>query len=171
METFFLILDVLRHLDPALAESLIARDEQLASIARRYPKGLESIHESPKVRTLDANSRPAHSLHSSSGKQGHESSFEHALRKYREDINPDHPNLAPRECWPSTCAFRRILYEMGKELGRAAKVYLDSIPDEDLKLFAQIELAAALLGLPKFRETERGCWTEHRRIVKAAVPV
>lgn len=50
---------------------------------------------------------------------------------------------------------------MGKELGQAANVYVDRIPDEDLQLFAQIELAAALSGLPKFRETERGYWGEH----------
>jgi hypothetical protein len=167
VETFFLILDILRQLDPALAESLIAGHEQLAKIARRYPNGLESIGESWKVGTLGANSGRAHSLRWSPGKQDHGSLLEYALRKYREDINPNSPNRAPRDSWPSTCAFRQILYEMGKDLGRAANVYLNSIPDEDLKLLAQIELAAAVFGLPKFRETERGYWTERRSKVKA----
>jgi hypothetical protein len=31
----------------------------------------------------------------------------------------------------------------------------DRIPDEDLRLFARIELAAALAGLPEFPETQR----------------
>ena len=152
--TFFLILDILRHLDPALAESLIAGHEQLANIARRYPNGLESIGESWKVgkgvRIRGVRTRRF------SGKQDPGSLFECALRKYRADINPSNPNRAPRDSWPSTCAFRQILYDMGKERGRAASIYLDGIPDEDLKLLALIELAAAVCGLPKFRRD--GTW-------------
>jgi hypothetical protein len=41
------------------------------------------------------------------------------------------PNLAPREFW--------------------AGAYLDRIPDPDVRLLAQIELAAALAGLPELR--------------------
>jgi hypothetical protein len=82
-------------------------------------------------------------------------SIEHALEHYRSDAAPDHPNRAPREFWPSTCRFRGILYRAGKRLGRDAAVYLDRIPDDDLRLFAQIEFAAALAGLPELQGTQR----------------
>ena len=64
-------------------------------------------------------------------------------------------NRAPKEVWPSTFCFRHILCQVGKRLGRDADVYLERIPDRDFRLFAQIELAAALAGLPEFHETER----------------
>src|SRR5262249_1628624 len=42
-----------------------------------------------------------------------------------------------------------ILYQAGRYEGRAAVKYLARIPDPTLRLFAQIELAAALAGLPQ----------------------
>ena len=72
-----------------------------------------------------------------------------------EGAHPDRPNQAPQEFWPSTCTFRSILYSAGKRLGREAAVYLDRIPEADLRLFAQIELAAGLAGLPELRGTQR----------------
>ena len=82
-------------------------------------------------------------------------SIEHALEQYRKDASPDHPNQAPREFWPSTCRFRSILYRAAKRLGDGAAVYLNRIPDDDLRLFAQIEFAAALAGLPELQGTQR----------------
>jgi hypothetical protein len=81
--------------------------------------------------------------------------IEHALERYREDIAAANPNRAPKECWPSTSRFRGILYAAGKRLGQDGAVYLDSIPDDDLRLFAQIELVAALAGLPELPGTQR----------------
>ena len=78
-----------------------------------------------------------------------------ALEQYRKDASPDSPNQVPREFWPSTCRFRGILYRAGKRLGRDGAVYLDRIPDDDLRLFAQIEFAAALAGLPELQGTQR----------------
>ncbi len=43
--TLFQILHVLRHLDPALAQSLIGSHDQLAAGVRRYPNGLETVNE------------------------------------------------------------------------------------------------------------------------------
>ena len=77
---------------------------------------------------------------------------------YREDIASDGRNQAPKTFWPSTCAFRNILYSAGKCLGPEAGILLDRIPDDDLRLFAQIELAAALAGLPELPET----WEQRR---------
>jgi hypothetical protein len=82
--------------------------------------------------------------------------IEHALERYREDGAADKPNRSAKEYWPSTCAFRRISHSAGKRLGRDAAVYLDRIPDADLRLFAQIELAAAMAGLPELLGIQRG---------------
>jgi hypothetical protein len=54
-----------------------------------------------------------------------------------------------------TGGYRTILYKAGKRLGKDAVVYLEAIPDADLKLFAQIELVAALTGLPELQGTQR----------------
>jgi hypothetical protein len=94
--------------------------------------------------------------------------IEHALAQYREDAAPANPNQAPREFWPSTCRFRSILYSAGNRLGRDGAIYLDRIPDGDLRLFAQIEFAAALAGLPELQGSQR----EYRppRFRSVAVP-
>jgi hypothetical protein len=81
--------------------------------------------------------------------------IEHALGRYRDDVEQDHPNQPAREFWPSTCSFRSILYHAGNRLGPNAAAYLERIPDPDLRLFAQIELAAALAGLPELQGTQR----------------
>ena len=52
-------------------------------------------------------------------------------------------------------SFRAILYRAGKLLGVDATIYLDRIPDRDLRLLAQIELAAALVGLPELSGPRR----------------
>jgi len=75
-----------------------------------------------------------------------------AIERFKENTAPESPNPRPKEFWPSTCAFRTILYRAGKRRGLGATAYLERIPDEDLRLFAQIELAAALAGLPEWGE-------------------
>jgi hypothetical protein len=75
-------------------------------------------------------------------------SIEDALEKYREDTSPVTPNYAPKEYWPSTGVFRTVFYQAGKRLGAEASALLEQIPDDDLRLFASIELAAALAGVP-----------------------
>jgi hypothetical protein len=46
--SLFEILHVLRHLDPPLADSLIAGHAQLAASTLRYPNGLETVWEEAK---------------------------------------------------------------------------------------------------------------------------
>jgi hypothetical protein len=161
--TFFTILHILRRLDAPLAESLFAEQEQLAAAARRFPNGMESVMEQAEQRR-SASGRTGGGY----GMAGSARDFpymealvpgsrdgdlgpaiEHAVERYREDAAPDSPNQSPREFWPSTCRFRSILYNAGKRLGRDGAVYLDRIPDDDLRLFAQIEFTAALVGLPE----------------------
>jgi hypothetical protein len=75
-------------------------------------------------------------------------SVEDAIEKYREDTAPTARNYAPKEYWPSTGAFRKLFYEAGGRVGSEAARLLERVPDEDLRLFATIELAAAQAGAP-----------------------
>ena len=173
----FEVLHILRHLDPPLAESLIASHEQLAIAALRYPNGYETIHEELEERRKQretsaatcgggfiGSGNPRDRAYQMALRQATlEGDFgppiDHALERYLEDMASDSPNQAPRTLWPSTCAFRTILYSAGKRIGPEAHLLLDRIPDEDLRLFARIELAAALAGLPEFPEV----WRTQRR--------
>jgi hypothetical protein len=162
--TLFGILGPLRHLDPSLAESLIAEHEQLAAAARRFPNGMESVVEEARQRAaaepggrgggyfMAGNPRDFPYMHSlmQAGKDGEFGPpMQFALERYGEDTAADNPNAAPIDCWPSTGEFRSILFRAGQKLGADAARLLDEIPDADLRLFAQIELAAALEGLPE----------------------
>jgi hypothetical protein len=169
-ETLFEILHVLRQLDPALAQSLVDSHDQLAVAARRYPNGLETIQEESEAETkrLVAEGATCESgtcggyvlcgdpadfdlqrrLIDGARNGDFASSIEGALEKYRQDVSPDAPNYAPKEFWPSTGAFRWILYQAGQRLGAEAAGLLEKVPDDDLRLFAVIELAAALAGVP-----------------------
>jgi hypothetical protein len=168
---FFQILHVLRRVDPELAELLIAKNPQLAKAARRFPRGFESMEEEAESRRrqqppsgkrgLIMMGSPEDfpylkALQQSSVDGDFRPVFEYAIKKYRQDGNRRSPNLAPSEFWPSTSAYRHILYQAGKRLGRDdASMYLERVPDDDLRLFARIELAAALAGLPEMREIQR----------------
>jgi hypothetical protein len=169
--TLFQILHILRHVDGPWTESLIAGHEQLAAAARRFPNGMESVIKEAEARRIGAcdtgtgggwaiGGSPRDfpylkALMQASRDGDFGPAIEHALERYRDDTAPDRPNQAPQEFWPSTCNFRSILYSAGNRLGQDAAVYLDRIPDADLRLFAQIELAAALAGLPELRGTQR----------------
>jgi uncharacterized protein (TIGR03435 family) len=157
----FQILGPLRRLDPALTDSLIREHPQLAAAAARYPYGIESIEAAARER---AEREPP----GAPGKQPHyilvggrlipipealktdfQAAFDLALRLYARETDSEHPNDAPQECWPSAHEFRNILYQAGKHEGRTAVRYLERIPNLALRLFAQIEFAAALAGLPQ----------------------
>ena len=167
----FHILHVLRHLDGPLAESLIASHDQLASAVRRYPNGWESIMEEVETCRKNAGGEGCgggfimagsredfpyiKALNQASQDGNFQPAMEYALERYSQDIAPGNPNQALSEFWPSTAMFRSILYHAGKRLGDDAAVYLDRIPDPDLRLFAQIELVAALAGLPEYHGTQQ----------------
>jgi hypothetical protein len=167
---YFQLLDVLRRLDPQLADSLIAKNAQLKKAARRFPNGLTSMEEEAERRRLEhaPSGKPGRilmespedfpyleSLHRALADGDFEPPLEYALEKYQKDSDPKSLNRAPRELWPSAAAYRTILYRAGKQLGADAAGYLERIPDEDLRLFARIELAAALAGLPEMRGVSR----------------
>lgn len=168
---FFLfeILHVLRRLDPALADSLIRDHDQLRVAAERYPFGMESVIQEARRRapaqggghggfgfagsTDDFPFMPA--LMDAERDGNFEPAFEKALEHFARDTAPASPNRAVKECWPSTHAFRHVLYKAGKKLGADAASFLERICDPDLRLFAQIELAAALAGRPQWSGTRR----------------
>ena len=173
----FEVLHILRHLDPPLAESLTASHSQLAAAAQRYPNGTETMHRELELQAGERRKEMAASgencggtfmmagagdprdfarqmtLHRSSQQGDFGPSIDHALELYREDTDPNSPNQNPKAFWPSACSFRATLYGAGKRLGPNAATLLDDISDDDLRLFAQIEFAAALAALPAWHET------------------
>jgi len=169
--TFFQLLHIFRQLDNSLAESLIASHEQLAAAVRRFPNGTESAKAELEKRSTETtgegrgfgyvgsgNPRDfpyALALMQATSDGDFETPITHALEKYQDDTDPDNPNLVPKEFWPSTGSFRQILYAAGKQLGEDATRYLDRIADRDLRLFAQIELIAAIAGLPELTGVQR----------------
>jgi uncharacterized protein (TIGR03435 family) len=158
----FDLLGPLQELDPDLAQSLIRRHPQLASAAARLPRGIESMMGSMAVSpTVPAQlERTRREEFDVVGSGPHLVSMTEALRTdfrepfeiaaelYANDLDPDEGNGAPRECWPSTHAFRNIVHKAAEYEGAAAVRHLDRMPDRDLRLLAQIELSAALAGLP-----------------------
>jgi len=155
-----------------MAESLLTTEDQLAIAVRRYPHGLETMNEEANAKSerrkaerasykgescerggyvLSGNSKDFDRQRRmlDAGRNGvFEPAIEDALEKYRQDTSPETPNYAPKEYWPSTGAFRSTLYQAGKRLGASASRFLDQIPDDDLRLSALIEFAAALSGSP-----------------------
>lgn len=166
----FQILHVLRHLDPALAQSLIDSHDQLAAAAQRYPNGLETLHEEAQAEVerlkAEGTALGGHRagcvltgapkdfdrqirLIDATRSGNFEPSLKDAIEKYQEDTSPAARNYAPKEYWPSTGIFRTIFYTAGRCLGPEAVKLLERVPDDDLRLFAAIELAAALAGAPE----------------------
>ncbi len=78
-----------------------------------------------------------------------DAAFREAHKSFAKDTDAQSPNGAHKECWPSAAEFRHILFKAGQHQGLAAAKHLDRIPDPDLRLFAQIELCAAIAGLPQ----------------------
>lgn len=169
--TLFQIFHIVRHLDGQLAESLIARHEQLAAAVHRFPNGMESVMQEAETRRAEARRSGTgggyamlgsprdfpylRALMEASQDGDFGPAIQHAIEKYHEDAASERPNRAPMEFWPSTSRFRSVLYKAGKQVGENAAVYLEAIPDADVRLFAQIELAAALAGLPELPGMQR----------------
>ena len=175
--TLFQILHILRHLEPGLAETLISSHSQLAAAAAVYPNGTESILAESEARGREEAQKEQES--SASPRRGYgmggdprdfpymktlidgmedgdfRESITYAEEKYKMDAHPASPNQVPKEFWPSTHAFRQILFQSGKRLGEDAVRYLEFVGDSDVRLFAEIEWLAALAGLPEFQSIQR----------------
>ena len=150
----FKLMPALQSLEPELARSVLESRPQLAAAVKRFPMGMQSVFEAnPKFdRARDDAMMIGHSeviRMTEALASDFKAAFREADSRYARDGDPENPNAAPKECWPSTWEFRNILFKAGQHQGWAAEKYLDRIPDPDLRLFAQIELCAAVEGLPQ----------------------
>jgi hypothetical protein len=150
----FRLVPALQHLEPDLARSVLEGHPQLAKAVKRFPLGAQSVRN--ELRKYD----PARDDLVVIGNSelmpiaealatDFEAAFRHAHRSFVSDTDPEWPNGAHKECWPSEREFRHILFKAGQHQGLSAAKHLDRIPDPDLRLFAQIELCAATAGLPQ----------------------
>ncbi len=161
----FEILHVLKRLDPELANTLVPQYPELAAAVAIFPFGQESVSEAREAqrpaKKAGEVSRPGYILGWGSEKDKafgmalidgqHLRQFEGAFKQGQAFLDDDlQDNLAFKECWPSTQAFRQVLYLIGEAFGEAGLGYLKQIPDQDVRLFAQIEFAAALAGAPQY---------------------
>jgi hypothetical protein len=152
-----MLLPALEALHPKLAQSLLRDDPRLAeSLAPAQPE--------PSPASEPAVCEDAMMIGSCFGTEDDEpnsqiiymtealatdfkAAFDEAFFRYSRDV--EWQNHAPKECWPSTNEFRNILFKAGQHIAVAAAKYLDRIPDSDLRLLSQIELCAAIAGLPQ----------------------
>jgi uncharacterized protein (TIGR03435 family) len=159
-QRLFEILGPLRHLDPDLAGSVVKDHPQLSAAAGRFPYGRESMDRAMQSEPPPIPRAPVEQPDDidvgrrlipipEAIRTGFEDAFTVALDLYADDSDPENFNDAPQEVWPSALECRHILYKAGQHEGRAAARYLDRVPDAALRLFAQIELAASLVGLPE----------------------
>ena len=152
----FRLIPALQHLEPDLARSVLEGRPQLAEAVKRFPSGMRSVEDGQSkydparddlVEIGDSDLMPIPEALATD----FEVAFRHARENscFADDCDPENPNSAPKECWSSATEFRNILFKAGQHQGLAAEKYLDRVPDADLRLFAQIELSAALAGLPQ----------------------
>lgn len=150
----FKLVPALQSLDPDLARSVLEGHPQIAAAVKRFPLGMQSVWDGQSkydparddvVVIGDSELIPiAEALATD-----FEAAFRHAHESFAKDTDAEYPNGAHKECWPSAREFRHILFKAGQHQGVAAAKHLDRIPDRDLRLFAQIELCAAIAGLPQ----------------------
>ena len=159
-QRLFEILGPLRRLDPDLAERVLKGYPHLSAVAAQFPYGQDSMEAATRAEPRPIVREPEAQLDyievgqrlmpmPEAIRTEFKDAFAVALELYASDSDRDNINGAPQECWPSAVAFRGILYKAGKHEGPVAARYLERIPDAALRLFAQIELAAALAGLPQ----------------------
>jgi len=150
----FKLAPALQSLDPDLARSVLEDHPQIAAAVKRFPLGMQSVRDGQRkydparddvIVIGDSEVMPiAEALATD-----FEAAFREANESFAKDTDPEYPNGAHKECWPSAQEFRHILFKAGQHQGLAAANHLYRIPDPDLRLFAQIELCAAIAGLPQ----------------------
>ena len=154
---------MVHRLDLELADALCREYRQLAKAVAAFPRGYGEVPEAPVAENREETPAKAceqPDLMTVDGrfrllpmpealKTNFREPFAAALRLYARDTDSESPNQAPKECWPSAMEMRNILYKAGQHQGLQAAKHLDRIPDRDLRLFAQIEMIAAIACLPQ----------------------
>jgi hypothetical protein len=167
----FRLIPALQHLEPDLAHSLLEARPQLAAAVKRFPLGMRSVWDGQSkydparddlVEIGDSELMPIAEALATDFEAG----FRHAEESFAQDSDAESPNGAHMECWPSAREFRHVLFKAGQHQGVAAANHLDRIPDPDLRLFAQIELCAAIAGLPQLG----GLTTQYRSNCRTLSP-
>jgi hypothetical protein len=154
----FGLMPALQALEPELAQNVLRNHPQVAAALGRFPRGMLSVMDEGREfdRARDDVIMIGHSRIMPVS-EALATNFEAALREayvlYARDSDSENPNEAPKECWPSASEFRNILFKAGQHQGLEAVQHLDRISDPDLRLFAQIELCAALEDLPQIGGT------------------
>ncbi len=159
----FELLEAIRELAPALMHSLLRPYPELAGAAKVFPFGERSVREAWERKAANRNPSEKRGRIVGGGSQedfmfGHalldsakSKDFSQPLRMASRTLDSElKENGAPKECWASSQAFRQIFYSAGAVVGGEAQSYLESIQDSDIRMFSQIELAAALAGLPEY---------------------
>ncbi len=148
------LLPALQHLEPDLARSVVEARPPIAAAMKRFPLGMQSVWDEQSkydpacddlVEIRDSELMPI----SEALATDFETAFQVAHESFAQDTDVESPNTAHKECWPSTREFCHILFKAGQHQASEAAKHLDRIPDPDLRLFAQIELCAAIAGLPQ----------------------
>jgi hypothetical protein len=150
----FQLIPALQSLEPELAQRVLQDHPRVAAAMKRFPKGIESVREEQRKfdsavdDVMTAGETDVVPMPEALATD-FEVPFREANARYARDSDPQDPNQAPKECWPSAREFRNILFKAGQHQRLAAAKHLDRVVDSDLRLFAQIELCAALQGLPQ----------------------
>jgi hypothetical protein len=151
----FELLPVLQALEPEIAISIVQSRPQLAKAVARFPRGIR-LHSAQSVSgdTLSGSIRAGSTTRPPGDRPDVdeiELLFSDAWRHYWDDSSDARPNLAPRECWPSTQLLRQAFHLAAQRCPNDAPELLGRVIDRDLHLFSQIALAASLAGLPELR--------------------
>jgi phage tail protein X len=161
----FHLLNILRAVRaPDQVEAVLAAHPDVATAAKVYPLGLESLM-AQKPPVAPAGTRSTGFVCVASGRDtgmieaviaardGDTSAVQRfmneAKHRYAIDTDAERPNRAPRVFWPSCSAYKTAMYWAGKMSGMDAEPLLEQVPDRDLRLLSSVELAAGALGLPQ----------------------
>ena len=135
----------------AIARSVGEKDPGKAkSVLRQSIAMLDEIkNPGERVATWDAVAEAAHQINDDATvRQALDRTLADAAELLKSDSEAGQPNFVPREYWPSTQAYRRVVARAAKCFGVDAEPILEKIADPDVNLLARIELAQALLGRP-----------------------
>jgi hypothetical protein len=69
---------------------------------------------------------------------------------YASDTNSDDPNQTLKSTWPSTVVSRACVALAGRVSSKSAEEMILELPDPDLRVYARIERANGMLGVPSY---------------------
>lgn len=172
----FEIYDLIEQLLPEQAQQLVRKKRELARAVKRYPRGMKTIREEVRASCLPEtpdvpSPTPSAGVVMFAGREEREYALalltaqntqdygdvvRSARAAYTRDNGPDARNCAPKAFWPSTAMCRSIFHSMGRSAASNSEHILNQVPDRELRVLSQIELAAGMCDLPELM------WTTQR---------